>query len=129
MADGTFEVDASELTTLAHWLNASGDRLSRPVADATRKTGDEHATAWRANARRTSGSHGRRYPPTIRNHFSDGTGWAESETGSSSPASRGYEYGSRNQPPHLDGTKAFDKATEDFVRAGEAAIAAAVASL
>jgi hypothetical protein len=125
----TWEVDASELTTLAYWLNASGDRLSRPVAEVTRKTGDQHANAWRASARRTSGSHGRRYPPTIRNRFTSGTGWAESETGSSSAATRGYEYGSRNQPPHLDGTKAFDKAAEDFVKAGEAAVAAVVASL
>jgi hypothetical protein len=124
-----FEVDASELTTLEHWLNASGDRLSEPVSALTKKAGDEHANAWRANARRTSGSHGKLYPRTIRNHFTDGPGFAESETGSSSPAARGYEFGSRNQQPHLDGTKAFDKASADFIRAGEQAIAAALESL
>lgn len=125
----TWQVDASEVVTLAHWLNTIGPDLEKPVQELTKKTGDEHANAWRANARRTSGSHGRRYPGTIRNQYTSGSGWAESETGSSSPAARGYEFGSRNQPPHLDGTKAFDKAEADFIKGGEAAVAAALGSL
>lgn len=123
------EVDASEVVTLAHWMNTLGPDLGKPVSELTKRIGDEHAAAWRANARRTSGSHGRRYPGTIRNRFSSGATWAESESGSTNPASRGYEFGSRNQPPHLDGTKAFDKAEKDFIAAGEAAVIAALGSL
>lgn len=62
---------------------------------------------WRANARDTAGKHGRLYPRTI-GYDRDGL---TAEIGPDIRRPQGgmsFEYGSRNQPPHLDGNRAAD---------------------
>lgn len=67
--------------------------------------------AWQKNARATSGEHGKHYPSSITYDTRLLTRSAIGEIGpdSSRPQGgmgRGFEFGSRNQPPHLDGAKA-----------------------
>ena len=67
--------------------------------------------AWRANARATSGAHGKHYPDSITSEVrATATGLVlEIGPDSSRPQGamgRGFEFGSMNQPPHLDGARA-----------------------
>lgn len=125
----TWSVDTSQEQALGRRLEDLGPELADEIAKATRDAGDEHARLWKAHAKRTSGRHGALYPRTIRNRFTSGADWAQSETGSSSPAARGYEFGSRNQPPHLDSAKTYPIADQHWQKACDDALERVTESL
>lgn len=85
-------------------LGRTSVRTTRRLNEAVREAGTDMRDEWRSNAEQTSGAHGRLYPPTIKAN----SGWLVSEIGSDSPAAVGYEFGSMNQPAHLDGQLALD---------------------
>lgn len=84
--------------------------------------------AWQANARETSGAHGRHYPNSI---TYDTRVLASEVVGEIGPDSakpqgsmgRGFEFGSKNQPPHLDGLRAVDSVEASIERDIDVAIA------
>ena len=67
--------------------------------------------AWQDNARATSGAHGKHYPNSITSEVRATATGLVVEVGpdTSRPQGsmgRGFEFGSMNQPPHLDGARA-----------------------
>lgn len=77
----------------------------------------------KANAKRTAGSHGKHYPRSITSEMHSGLGlFGNTISGEYGPdASRpqggmSFEYGSRNQPPHLDLARSADIVGPSFAR-------------
>ena len=107
---------AGEVFELAADLGKASTKVASQVYDVFEETGLLFATAWRANATATSGQTGRKYPPTIDHEMVfAGLGVAvevgpNPANGNPALAGRGYELGSRNQPPHLDGLRAMGPA-------------------
>lgn len=107
--------NASEFFTLAARM-AAASAASVPAASAVVSTATKAVeTGWRANARATSGTHGKHYPNSITSEVQVTGFLVSGEVGpdTSRPQGsmgRGFEFGSRNQPPHLDGAKAVDAA-------------------
>lgn len=69
---------------------------------------------WRSNAEATSGSHGKHYPKSITSQMHMGM-VVRGEVGPESGMKQGgmgpgFEFGSQNQPPHLDGARALPAA-------------------
>lgn len=129
----TIEFDDRELKALALDL---GDGISKDVRDRVKDVMKQGASdlkkKWQANAKESAGAHGHLYPYSI--DFDQVTG-ARSAGGQFSrdlefevgpneekrvngrgsgvggfvgKAGAGYEFGSANQPPHLDGQRAAD---------------------
>lgn len=120
--------DASEFYRLAADLRAAGPKMLPPLRAAFDTAGKATAQAWKGIASGTAGSHGKWYPASIDHEvrFTVG-GNVEVEIGPNSAKKqgsmgRGFEFGSQNQPPHLDGVKAFEQNTENVVKAADAAI-------
>jgi hypothetical protein len=75
--------------------------------------GEAFADDWARNAVETSGEHGKHYPNSIDAElvFSVTTVTVEAGPNTSKKQGsmgRGFEFGSENQPPHLDGLRALD---------------------
>lgn len=102
---------ASEIRQLAADLSQVGARSVPAMRKVFSEAGDFVAKEWRANAEATSGEHGIHYPKSIEAELRFSLN-IEVEIGPN-PAKRqggmSFEYGSVNQPPHLDGLKAVDK--------------------
>lgn len=107
------EFDTRELTALAADLTAMGPLTTK----ATRETFADGAKMlrddWRKSAEETSGDHGRHYPRSITAELKFSTDIVyevgpdiSMKQGSMGP---GFEFGSINQEPHLDGQRAADK--------------------
>lgn len=118
---------ADEFTRLADDLG----RASREVAVALYRVyeneGQHFSVAWKANARATAGKHGKYYPDSITSEMRLALG-VEVEVGpdSSLPQGkmgRGFELGSVNQPPHLDGLRAMPAAETSLARSADEAVA------
>jgi hypothetical protein len=74
--------------------------------------GEEIKNDWVANARISAGEHGVHYPDAIEANMRFGGFSAIAEIGPNPGKPQGgmsFEYGSVNQPPHLDGKRALDK--------------------
>ncbi|WP_294567607.1 hypothetical protein [uncultured Arthrobacter sp.] len=105
--------DASEFYALARDFGVA-DKAALPTARPAIQAGAELTKqAWQSNARATSGTHGRHYPNSITYDTRILAGSVIGEVGpdSSRPQGgmgRGFEFGSENQPPHLDGLRAMD---------------------
>lgn len=111
-------------------LAAAFTRAEATALPAMAAVVDASATAlrdgWRANARATAGHHGRRYPASITAERKIGFGSVIYEIGPERGKPQGgmgpgFEYGSRNQQPHLDGKRATDAEEPRFRSAIEAA--------
>lgn len=77
-----------------------------------RKGASDLKDLWRDNARKTAGDHGRLYPNAITYETHLTAAGVEAEVGPEKDRPQGnmsFEYGSKNQPPHLDGNRAADK--------------------
>lgn len=101
---------------------AAGD-IARALFDTFKDEGEAFADDWRQNAEQTSGKHGRHYPKAITSEAKIALG-IHIETG---PETRrrqgamgpGFEFGSENQPPHLDGLRALGPATKRLEKAAD----------
>ncbi|MCZ3386326.1 MAG: hypothetical protein LH630_05045 [Actinomycetia bacterium] len=121
--------DVSEILALAADLSLVGPKMVKPVLGVLDEMGNATALAWRGIAEVSSGETGRLYPPTI-DHTARGTFGGNLEVeigpnaalGASARAGRGYEFGSVNQPPHLDGLKATTAAEPRVGKALDSAI-------
>lgn len=77
----------------------------------------------KANAKRTAGEHGKHYPRSITSEMGSGLGLfgntISGEYGPDASKPQGgmsFEYGSRNQPPHLDLARSADIVGPSFAR-------------
>lgn len=106
-------IEIQGLTGLTRDLEQAALAASPAVRAVTEANGKALEEAWRANARRTAGKHGRWYPSSITSEERLTFAGATAEVGPDTSRrqgkmGRGFEYGSVNQPPHLDGTKAAE---------------------
>lgn len=107
----TASFDTSELYALAEDLGAIAGQTFRTVRSVYVEAADDLRDKWRANAKETAGQHGRLYPLAITAEEHVGTR-LDFEIGPESNKPQGrmsFEYGSVNQPPHLDGQRAADE--------------------
>lgn len=105
--------DASEIYTMAADLSQIGARSVPAVRTVMAEVGSAFAREWAANARETSGEHGKHYPNSIDSELVFDIGGVSVEVGPNrdkpqGSMGRGFEFGSVNQPPHLDGLRALD---------------------
>lgn len=105
--------DASEVYKLAGDLTKIGARATLALRSPMAAAGDALAEEWRRNAVETSGEHGRLYPASISAGLVFDTGGISVDVGpdvtkKQGRMGKGFEFGSKNQPPHLDGLRALD---------------------
>lgn len=121
---------SNEYIELAMDFEKSSAATASAIFDAFKSVGEDFAEEWRANARETSGAHGKHYPNSITSETRVGM-HVEVLVGpeSNRPQGRmgmGFEYGSMNQPPHLDGLRASVTAQELLRRRVDSAIGLAL---
>lgn len=121
---------AAEVYRLGSDLSRVGARAIGPLRSVLLLQSQRAVLAWQANARATSGTHGKLYPKSISAELAFGISTVSVDVGPDASMPQGgmgpgFEYGSSNQPPHLDGQKAMD-ATAPAI---EAAIDSAVQGL
>jgi hypothetical protein len=105
--------DSRELRELGADLAGIGRRTAGPVIAAFGESAGDLASTWARNAKETAGVHGKHYPRSIdfemrastNVHFEVGPNKSKKQGGMGA----GFEYGSKNQPPHLDGQRAADE--------------------
>lgn len=118
---------AEEIFALARDFEAAPPKVASALFDAYRGAGEGFRDDWQHNARATSGAHGKWYPDSITTERKFAGFAIEVETGPESGRKqgrmgRGFEYGSVNQPPHLDGLQAMPLAAARLDRLADAAI-------
>lgn len=102
--------DAHELSALAVDLGKTGARTTTTMVKVFREGGDDLVREWAANARVSSGVHGKHYPDSIDAEMQISTSIVV-EVGPNPAKPQGsmaFETGSVNQPPHPDGQRAAD---------------------
>lgn len=121
-------IEIQGLKNLIRDLEQAAVTVLPAVQAVTRENGKALEYAWRANARRTAGKHGKWYPSSITSEDRLTFAGATAEVGPDvtrrqGRMGRGFEFGSVHQPPHLDGTKAAEVIEPQFAAAVEAAVA------
>jgi hypothetical protein len=109
-------LDLSELDALAAQLAQLTNDINDPASlrSAVREEAEAIRKTWRDDARVKAGAHGKHYPASITYETrTTGTLRVEAEIGPDPSRKQGgmsFEFGSRNQPPHLSGQKAAQEA-------------------
>lgn len=101
-------VDVSDLRILSASLGRSQFRLAAAAPAVLAEAGAELQRAWRANATITAGKHGKWYPSSIKSKPAGPLAVEVGPTPGMRQGAMSFEFGSRNQPPHLDGQRALD---------------------
>lgn len=117
---------ASEIFDLADGFGKAAAEISGALYDTFKQGGEEFAKDWSRNAEQTSGTHGKHYPKSISSETKVALGIVV-ETGPETGKRQGgmgpgFELGSENQPPHLDGLGALGPASERLEKAADATI-------
>ena len=121
-----FSIDLSDMTALARDLEKVSAEVLPKIRPVFQEAADELKTKWRANAKATAPPHGKWYPYSITFETRMLAGAIEAEIGPDPSKKQGgmsFEFGSVNQPPHLDGQKAADVVVPHFGARIDAAIA------
>lgn len=115
----TAEFDTSDMREFIISLERIPIRLNKVVRDVVKDAAKDLRDEWRDNARAIDLPHGKRYPGTITTEEEDfgfaqviGPVSARPQGG----MGRGFEYGSINQRPHLEGNRAADTVFPRFER-------------
>lgn len=101
-------VDVSDLTRLSVELGKSQLRLARNATAVLAEAGKDLQDAWRENATQTAGAHGKWYPRSIKAKPAGPLAVEVGPTPGMRQGAMSFEFGSSNQPPHLDGQRALD---------------------
>jgi hypothetical protein len=104
-------VDTSEVMAEAGRLIRLGAQGALAMDRAIGLSATALRDTWRGNAASTAGAHGVHYPSAITSERKASGFAVEYEVGPDPALPQGgmsFEYGSRNQPPHLDGQRAAD---------------------
>ena len=117
---------ADEFFELAADFGKASSKVAAGLYTVYKESGETFARDWADNAVETSGEHGKHYPKSITSETRVSMD-IHVETGpdSSRPQGRmgrGFEFGSRNQPAHLDGARALPTAEQRLLRAADVAI-------
>lgn len=117
---------ADEIYGLAADLGKASRKVTAALYVVYKESGEAFAEDWRRNAVETSGEHGKHYPNSIDSETRISTS-IHVETGPNSSKKqggmgRGFEFGSKNQPAHLDGARALPTAEQRLLRAADIAI-------
>lgn len=105
-----------DIEGLAVDLTAIAMEAPTDMADMVRHNADAGARYAKSFAKQSAGKHGKLYPRTI---TTERTGLLQYEYGPDSALPQGgmsFEFGSRNQPPHLDLAKSADLIGPRFAR-------------
>lgn len=110
---GFIATDASQVYKLATDLFEVPAKAIPPLREAMAGVGSAFAEEWKRNARETSGQHGKWYPDSIDSELAFSVTSVAVEAGPNVQKKQGrmgpgFEFGSKNQPPHLDGLRALD---------------------
>lgn len=109
------DFDAHEARKLALDIQAGGERAQLRCRRVVKGDANELKQLWRKNARKTAARHGKRYPRAIGYDIEGGGFRAVIGPDALMPqAGMSFEYGSRNQKPHLDGNRAADVVFPQF---------------
>ena len=105
--------DASQVYKMAGDLTAVGFKTVPALRGAMLAVGEAFAEDWKRNAVETSGEHGKHYPNSIDAELTFNVRSVAVEVGPNSSKKqgkmgKGFEFGSENQPPPLDGLRALD---------------------
>lgn len=105
--------DATQVYRLSADLSQIGFKTVPALRVSMLAVGEAFAEEWRRNAEETSGEHGKHYPDSIDAELVFGVTSVAVEAGPNTAKKqggmgRGFEFGSENQPPHLDGLRALD---------------------
>lgn len=102
--------DAHELAALAVNFDKTASKLTPKLIPVFREGADDLVKTWAANARETSGTHGKHYPNSIDHemHLSTDIVFEIGPNPAKPQGGMSFEMGSVNQPPHLDGQRAAD---------------------
>lgn len=122
-----FRGDASEIYDLAGDLSQVGPKMIPALRVSMAAAGEAFADDWRDNAIETSGEHGKHYPHSIDSELVFNARGVSVDVGPNSAKKQGgmgagFEFGSVNQPPHLDGLRALDGAQRRVERIVDATI-------
>jgi hypothetical protein len=122
---------ADEIFTLAREFGDASAAVGVGLHGAFKTSGEAYAQDWASNARETAGSHGRYYPDAIDSEMLLAGLGLTLEVGPNKAKKQGgmgpgFELGSQNQPPHLDGTRALPIMDQRLERAADLAVAYAV---
>lgn len=103
-------IDSSQIKVLAADFDAVPSRATRAVGDAVESTAKDGNRIAQGFATESSGSHGKWYPRdfTAESAGSLGLSWAYGPVATRRQGGMSFEFGSRNQPPHLDLAKSAD---------------------
>lgn len=93
-------------------------RLAVIVPEAAIDVRDE----WRDNAAESAGPHGKRYPSSIRYRMNGPLEAIVAPQEDMKQGAMSFEFGSANQPPHLDGQRAIDRLARAIERRFETAL-------
>ena len=120
-------IDTSELKALSADLGKISGATTKAMYGVFKEGAEDLRDQWRENARETSGAHGRHYPKSITYDVNPGLN-IEFEVGPDPRLKQGsmgpgFEYGSVNQPPHLDGQRAADQVVPKIAQRVDSAMA------
>ena len=103
-------IDASEIRTLAVDFGNVPNRATRSVAHAVGVVAKRGTTLAKDFARESAGDHGKWYHKAITSERRDTLGltWVYGPDSSMPQGGMSFEFGSRNQPPHLDLNRSAD---------------------
>ena len=91
-------------------------KAARKMASTVRKNAEQGNRLARSIARRSAGSHGKHYPNAFTAEARGALAWEYGPDASRPQGGMSFEYGGRNQPPHLDLNKSADVQGPRFAR-------------
>lgn len=111
--------DIGGLRGLIPDMDVSAKALAREARSLVEQSAIDLRDKWRENARETAGEHGRLYPDSIRYQMAGNAYYSAADIAPDPSKPQGgmsFEYGSANQPPHLDGQRALDELAPRIMR-------------
>jgi hypothetical protein len=117
--------DASDFYRLSADLAQVGAKSVPALRGVMLEAGNSFRDEWKANATATAGEHGVHYPDSIEADLAFSVTSIAVDVGPNPGKPQGgmsFEFGSSNQPPHLDGLRALDAVAPRVERIVESAI-------
>lgn len=116
MADS--DLDGTELLALAAYFDGAAKGVAEKAYPVVKQHAQELRDQWQTNAKETAGQHGKHYPKAITAEqipVTDEILWEVGPERMRKQGDMSFEYGSRNQPPHLDGARAAIQQEPKFI--------------
>lgn len=105
-----------DIDVLAADLAGIATRGKADMARVVRSNAEQGNRIAKANAKRTAGSHGKHYPNAMSAEAITPLTWEYGPDAAKPQGGMSFEFGSRNQPPHLDLNRSADVVGPKFAR-------------